>query len=74
MIDFIVNFNNYLGSKDLKKYGIKVNNEFIKFQIGFAMAHGVSMKLCKTDLMILVNEVLNDIFHIDIMTDLLKNE
>jgi ubiquinone biosynthesis protein len=74
MINFIVNFNNYLGSKDLKKYGIKVNNEFIKFQIGFAMAHGVSMKLCKTDLMILVNEVLNEIFHIDIMTDLLKNE
>jgi predicted unusual protein kinase regulating ubiquinone biosynthesis (AarF/ABC1/UbiB family) len=74
MIDFIINFNNYLSKQHLKKYGIKVNDEFIKFQMGFAMAHGVSMELCKTGLMILVNEVLNEIFHLDIMKDLLEDE
>lgn len=74
LFDFIINFNNYLGSTDLKKYGIKVNDEFIKFQIGIAMAHGISMELCKDDLMILVGEVLNEIFHLDIMANLIEDD
>jgi predicted unusual protein kinase regulating ubiquinone biosynthesis (AarF/ABC1/UbiB family) len=74
LFDFIINFNRYLGTKDFKKYGIRVNDDFIKFQIGIAMAHGVSMELCKDDLMILVSEVLNEIFHLDVMSDLLKDD
>jgi len=70
--EFIINFNDYLSSENLKRYGIRVNDEFIKMQMGIAMAHGISIVLCKDNVMEMVKEVLNEIFHLDVMMDLLE--
>jgi predicted unusual protein kinase regulating ubiquinone biosynthesis (AarF/ABC1/UbiB family) len=74
LFDFIINFNNYLSSNNLKKYGIRVNEGFIKMQMGIAMAHGISMILCEDKYMDVVDEVLNEIFHLDVFVKLLKEE
>jgi len=71
---FILNFNDYMNSENLKCYDIVVNNEFIKMQMGVAMAHGISVALCKDNIMGLVKEVLNEIFHLDLMLDLLDDD
>jgi predicted unusual protein kinase regulating ubiquinone biosynthesis (AarF/ABC1/UbiB family) len=72
--EFILHFNEYLSSENLKTYGITVNDEFIKMQMGIAMAHGISIVLCKDNIMDLVKEVLNEIFHLDVMMDLLEED
>uniref|UniRef100_A0A6C0KYC3 ABC1 atypical kinase-like domain-containing protein n=1 Tax=viral metagenome TaxID=1070528 RepID=A0A6C0KYC3_9ZZZZ len=73
IFDFIFNLNNYLDNKELKKYGIKINEEFIKIQMGITMAYGISMLLCKDNYMDVVNEVLNEVFHLDVLTELLDS-
>jgi len=70
--EFILRFNEYLNSENLKCYGITVNDEFIKMQMGIAMAHGISIVLCKDNILEMVREVLNEIFHLDVMMDLLN--
>jgi hypothetical protein len=42
--------------------------------MGIAMAHGISIVLCKDNIMDLVKEVLNEIFHLDVMMDLLEED
>lgn len=74
IFDFIINFNNYLNSQNLKKYGITINKDFIKIQMGVAMAHGISMILCKDNYIEVSNEVVNEIFHLDELTTLLDKK
>ena len=73
-LQFIIHFNDYLNSENLKTYGIRVNDSFIKIQMGVGMAHGISVVLCKDNIMELIKEVLNEIFHLDIMMDLLDED
>ena len=68
LFDFVTRFNNYLKHNDLKAYGLVVNDDFIKIQLALVMSHGISLCLCKNKYMDVANEVLNSMFH----TDLLK--
>ena len=72
--DFILHFNDYLTSQKLKEYKITVNDEFIKLQMGIGMAYAITISLCKDDIMGIAGEVLNEIFHLDIMEKLLDND
>jgi len=74
IFDFVFNLNNYLNNKDLKKYGIKINEEFIKIQMGISMAYGLGMILCKDNYIDVINEVLNEVFHLDVFEKLMDDE
>ena len=67
--EFINNLNNYLNSNNLNKYGLKINDNFIKMQMGITMAHGISLSLCKDNYMKVANVVLNDLFHTDLFLE-----
>jgi predicted unusual protein kinase regulating ubiquinone biosynthesis (AarF/ABC1/UbiB family) len=66
LFEFIIHFNKYLTENDLKKYGLYFNDDFIKMQMGLAMAHGVCLCLCKNNYIEIANQVSNEMFHNDI--------
>lgn len=65
---FLKNLNEYLKSNHLLKYGIKPSDNFVKTQLALAMAHGITLTLCKNDFISIIEKVSNELFH----TDLLK--
>jgi predicted unusual protein kinase regulating ubiquinone biosynthesis (AarF/ABC1/UbiB family) len=65
LFEFIIHFNKYLTENDLKKYGLYFNDDFIKMQMGLAMAHGVCLCLCKNNYIEIANQVSNEMFHND---------
>jgi predicted unusual protein kinase regulating ubiquinone biosynthesis (AarF/ABC1/UbiB family) len=66
LFEFIIHFNDYLSNNDLKKYGLYFNDDFIKMQMGLAMAQGVCLCLCKNNYIEIANQVSNEMFHNDI--------
>jgi len=66
---FLSKINKYLSSPELAKYGIKPSDNFIKMQLVLAMSHGVTLTLCKGNIVNLTNEVLNELFHTNILID-----
>jgi len=65
--DFIKKFNEYLNGNDLRKHGLHVSDDIVKFQMALAMSQGVSLCLCKNDYMPFANKVLNELFHTDLI-------
>ena len=65
--EFIHNLNTYVNKNHLKKFNITINDDFVKLQMGLAMAHGISMHLCKNDYITFANKVLADLFHVDLL-------
>ena len=66
LFEFIIHFNDYLSANDLKKYGLYFNDDFIKMQMGLAMAQGVCLCLCKNNYIEIANQVSKDMFHTDL--------
>jgi predicted unusual protein kinase regulating ubiquinone biosynthesis (AarF/ABC1/UbiB family) len=66
LFEFIIHFNEFLSNNDLKKYGLYFNDDFIKMQMGLAMAQGVCLCLCKNNYIEIANQVSNEMFHNDI--------
>ena len=67
---FIIELFDYLkNSNELSHLGIYPSESFINSQISIAMSHGVTMCLCKDNYMELADKVLNDMFHIHLLTD-----
>jgi hypothetical protein len=65
--DFIKKFNNYLNNNNLRSYGLYISDDFVKLQLALAMSQGVSLHLCKNDFMPFANDVLNDLFHTNLL-------
>lgn len=56
--------NDYISKNDeIKKLGIKPNDEFVKLQLALAMSYGVTLELCKEKYVDMTNEVLDEMFH-----------
>lgn len=66
LFEFIIHFNDYLSHNDLKKHGLYFNDDFIKMQMGLAMAQGVCLCLCKNNYIEIANQVSNEMFHNEI--------
>ena len=62
-------FKEYLNKKELMNLGIRPSDNFIKTQLVLAMAHGVTLTLCKNNIVPLIDEVLNELFHTNIMLE-----
>ena len=60
--EFLFNLNNFVVENDLEKYGLKLNDEFIKLQMFIAMYQGISMKLTGRDYIDVVNKVINELY------------
>ena len=66
---FLSKINEYLSSPELANYGIKPSDNFVKMQLVLAMSHGVTLTLCKDNIVNLSNEVLNELFHTNMLID-----
>jgi predicted unusual protein kinase regulating ubiquinone biosynthesis (AarF/ABC1/UbiB family) len=64
---FISNLKEYLSSKELSNIGIKPSDNFVKTQLVLAMAHGVTLTLCKDNFIGLMDTVLNELFHTNLL-------
>jgi len=51
--------NDYMSSK-LAHFGIRISDDFVKFQMVIAMLHGVAFTICKNDVFPVLDSVLND--------------
>ena len=68
LYDFIYNLHSYLKVHSLHSLGLSLSDDFVKTQLVLAMAHGITMKLCKENYIGLADRVINELFHIDLLT------
>lgn len=66
---FISILNNYLFDENLTAMGIRPSDNFVRAQLVLAMAHGVTLTLCKNDFVDLMDEVINELFHMNYLID-----
>ena len=66
---FLSQLNDYLTKTELFELGIKPSGEFVKTQLVLAMAHGVTLTLCKGEFIGFMDKVLNELFHMEILLD-----
>jgi predicted unusual protein kinase regulating ubiquinone biosynthesis (AarF/ABC1/UbiB family) len=66
---FLYNFNSYLTNHDIAKLGLRPSANFIKTQMCLAMSHGITLTLCKDDYIVVADKVLNELFHMNLLTD-----
>ena len=64
---FLNKFKEYLDESSLANLGIRPSNQFIKCQMLLAMAHGVTLSLCDDDYIPLLDKVINELFHMDMI-------
>lgn len=64
---FIKNLNDYLKSNELLNYGIKPSDNFVKTQLALAMAHGITLTLCKDEFIPLIEKVIDELFHTNLL-------
>jgi len=60
--------NEIIQSEELTQIGIKPCDDFVKSQLVLAMAHGVTLTLCKENYVLFMEQILNELFHIDLLT------
>lgn len=64
---FLYRFKEYLCKNEIAELGLKPSDNFIKTQLVLAMAHGVTLTLCNDNYMGLADEVINELFHTNMM-------
>jgi len=66
---FLCELYNYLNNNDISNLGLQPSEGFIKTQMCLAMAHGVTLKLCKEDSIFIADKVLNELFHMNMFSE-----
>ena len=64
---FLSKINEYLNKSEVCKLGIKPSDQFVKTQMVLAMSHGVTISLCKDNFLPIIDNVLNELFHMDML-------
>lgn len=64
---FISQFKTYITNPEIASFGLRPSDNFVKTQLVLAMAHGVTLTLCKDDYMVLADKVINELFHTNMM-------
>ena len=59
---FMSKFKTYMSNPEISGLGLKPSDNFVKTQLVLAMAHGVTLTLCKDDYMSLADKVINELF------------
>jgi len=64
----LMRMDRYMNNHQLTKLGIKPSNNFVKAQLALAMSQGVTLTLCKEKFISVVNTVINELFHTELLT------
>jgi len=64
---FLFKIKEYLSKEELRNIGIRPSDQFVKLQLILAMAHGVTLTLCKDDFITLMDEVINELFNTNML-------
>lgn len=64
---FLYKFKDYISKPEISKLGLRPSDNFVKSQLVLAMAHGVTLTLCKEDFFNLADKVVNELFHTNII-------
>ena len=64
---FLKMITEYLNTSDIADIGIRPSDNVVKTQMVMAMAHGVTMTLCRGDFVPFAEKVMNELFHTDII-------
>ena len=64
---FLKMITEYLSRSDIAGIGIRPSDNLIKTQMVLAMAHGVTMTLCRGEFIPFAEKVMNELFHTDII-------
>jgi predicted unusual protein kinase regulating ubiquinone biosynthesis (AarF/ABC1/UbiB family) len=67
--NFLKSFNGYINKNNLNSHDLHISDDFVKLQMALAMSQGVSLSLCKNDFIPFANQVLNELFHIDLFLE-----
>ena len=67
--NFVDKLNSYLSNNTISEIGLKPCDSFVKIQLTMAMAHGITMTLCKDNYMAILDRVVSDLFHTDLLRD-----
>lgn len=60
---FLSKLKEYLSKREMMEIGIRLSDDFVKSQLVLAMAHGITLTLCKGDFITLMDKCLNELFH-----------
>jgi len=64
---FLSVLNNYFTTPELSDFGIRPSDNLVKMQLVLAMAHGITLTLGKGKLVDITDEVINELFHRDVL-------
>jgi len=64
---FISKLKEYLSKDELANIGIRPSDDFIKSQLVLAMSHGITLTLCKNNFITLMDKVINELFHTEML-------
>jgi len=64
---FLSKLKEYLSKKEMMNLGIRLSDDFVKSQLVLAMAHGITLTLCKGDFITLMDKCLNELFHTQLL-------
>ena len=60
---FLSKFKTYISDPEISGLGLRPSDSFVKTQLVLAMAHGVTLTLCKENYITLLDDVINELFH-----------
>ena len=67
--EFIYDLHKHLKNSSLDSMGLYLSDDFVKTQLVIAMAHGVTMKLCKEKYVDFADKVIQDLFHVNLLQE-----
>lgn len=67
LYEFFSKLKDYLSNKEISKIGIRPSDDFIKSQMVLAMAHGVTLTLCKNNFIEVMDKCINELFCTNIL-------
>jgi predicted unusual protein kinase regulating ubiquinone biosynthesis (AarF/ABC1/UbiB family) len=66
---FLSKLKDFLNDSELKKYGIRPNENLLKSLFAMSMGHGVTLTLCEDNIIELFNTVVDELFHINMLME-----
>jgi predicted unusual protein kinase regulating ubiquinone biosynthesis (AarF/ABC1/UbiB family) len=69
LFKFLYKLNEYLRNSEISRFGIRPSANMVKSQIALTMSHGVALKLCKNNLVPILNKVIEELFHTNILQE-----
>ena len=67
IFEFMIQLNDYFNENNLKEYNIRISKNFLKMQLTMAMGQGIGLLLCKEKNIEMINTVIREIFHLDLI-------